>query len=274
MLNLILSVAAYLYDFFLLMLYFSGCLGRRFSKRETILGTIACWLAFWCFKLLPIYQADYNPTFMAFFQIFVLGCYLCFFFSSSLPKKVLATLLYIGTTSLLEFFTMRFLYTLIQPETPIAPDSPIMALGTLIMIPLVLIACVVDYDLWMLFESRPWKWTHSGLQWISLILPLGQGLLLTDYIRIYLNNMGHIRVSVLLGILLSMLADAGVLFLLEEAAEQSRLEEELRLQERLYQREKLRYEELIQIQQETAKLRHDYQNYLLMLQELKEEEKP
>ncbi len=272
--NLILSTSAYLYDFILLMLYFSGCLGRRFSRMVTFLGTVACWVAFCCFKLLPVYQADYNPTLPALFQLLVLGFYLCFFFGSSLPKKLLAALLQLATLSLLEFFTMRLLYTVIQPGEPVPIDSPILALGTLIMIPLALLVCVFNYDLWKLFESRQWKWTHSRLQWICLLLPLGQGLLLTDYIRIYLNAIEQIRVSVLLGILLSMLADAGMFFLLEEAAEQSRLEEALRLQKRLYQREKYHYEELMQTQQETAKLRHDYQNYLLMLQELKKEDTP
>ena len=54
-------------------------------------------------------------------------------------------------------------------------------------------------------------------------------------------------------------------FIFDRAQERENMEERLRLQEHLHEMEKLRYDRLCASMEETARLRHDFQNYLLVL---------
>ena len=58
----------------------------------------------------------------------------------------------------------------------------------------------------------------------------------------------------------------------DQAQKREQMENELRIRKRLYEVEQLRYDRLRSSQEETARLRHDFQNYLLVLRGLLEKE--
>ena len=72
------------------------------------------------------------------------------------------------------------------------------------------------------------------------------------------------------GLLLSVATEIGVFELLERAEERNRLESELRQMQHYYDMEQIHYEQLRELQEQTARIRHDFQNHLLMLQNMEE----
>lgn len=72
------------------------------------------------------------------------------------------------------------------------------------------------------------------------------------------------------GLLLSVITEIGVFELLNRSEERYRLETELRETRHYYEMEQIRYEQLKEMQEETARIRHDFQNYLLVLRNMGE----
>ena len=74
----------------------------------------------------------------------------------------------------------------------------------------------------------------------------------------------------MVALLLSVATEIGVFELLERAEERNRLESELRQMQHYYDMEQIHYEQLRELQEQTARIRHDFQNHLLMLQSMEE----
>lgn len=268
-----LSALAYGYDFVLLTQYFSGCLGRRHSKKATYVSTFVCWLFFLVFKLIPMYRLQYHTAWILAFQTLLMGGWILIFFGKSLTKKLLVVMLNLATLGILEVATIQLLLTTMRPDTAaLTPGTDFTAMGTILMIPLTFFGVIADYWLWKRFERRQWKLMRSELRWICLILPIGQSLLLCGYAERYLMVLHQIDPKLVAGVILSILANVGTFYLIEGVEEQKKLASEVMIQKRLHRSEKIRYEQLHQDQEDMAKLRHDYQNYLMMLQGLKEEQ--
>ncbi|MCD8151372.1 MAG: hypothetical protein LUE92_17885, partial [Clostridiales bacterium] len=77
----------------------------------------------------------------------------------------------------------------------------------------------------------------------------------------------------LLGFVVAVAADSWMVYVFNQAWRREKVETELRLQKHLYEMERLRYERLEENRKETDRIRHDYQNYSLMLRELLEEKR-
>ena len=79
-------------------------------------------------------------------------------------------------------------------------------------------------------------------------------------------------VPVLLGVFLAVAADVYMLIVFDQAQKRAQIEKELRLKRHLQELEQFRYDRLRSVQEETARLRHDFQNYLLTLRAMSEKE--
>lgn len=265
MFTIILMMLAYGHDGLLLFLYFSRTLGRKCSLKKTVIGTVAWWAATCALKILSMYEGDEYQTFLLMFLPYlILGIYMKIFYSSSAARKLLAAALNVMTLGCMEMLTFMITEAVVGIESrPLETGALSTELGLLVMRPLSMLAFYLAFLIWKLLMGN--RWIQGGRLWLCILLPLGQCMFMWYFCTSYLYQGEAIPALALAGVFLGIAADIFMFLIFDRAWERECVEEELRLQKRRYQIEQDRYDRLRQLLEETARLRHDYQNYLLAL---------
>lgn len=268
--TIILSTVSYIYGFGLTALFFSKALQLRYSIKKSIL-LISGMAVFICIFKLPVLYAgmDINTNLLTGFQIGFVLLHLVFVYRGTVIHKVLALLLNMLTLSVAESFVMYLLRVNgIYGERALEAGATYTIIGTLIMIPLQVIACYVDCYIWNRFRNI--RWQNNTHQFFCLLLPVGQIFFMEAMLQEDMVIMHKTTWLLFVGLLLSVATEIGVFELLERAEERNRLESELRQMQHYYDMEQIHYEQLRELQEQTARIRHDFQNHLLMLQNVEE----
>ena len=125
------------------------------------------------------------------------------------------------------------------------------------------LAFYMAFAIWRLLTGN--RWIKGGRLWLCILLPLGQCMFMWYLCTSYLYQGEAIPFAALAGTILGLLADVFMFLIFDRAWERENMEEKLRLQEYLHEREQIRYDRIHASIEETARLRHDFQNYLLAL---------
>lgn len=268
----VLNILVYAHDALMVMLYYSQTLGRRYSLKTTALGA-AGWCLLLCAVKLPLlYRTDsFSTNVLMVIQCLLMFVYLHFFYCSSFAKKMLAFLLLVATLGTAEFATVMIAGNIMGTgNKAVEAGSVYTAFGLLLMRPLAILAYYSAFQIWNLLQKS--SWIRGNRQWLCAILPLSQTFLLWYLNGMYAMEMKTPPVSVFMGIFLGLGADAYMYFIFERMQKQEEMEDEVRLQKHLLKMEQLRYEKFRESLDETSRLRHDFQNYLLTLRSLSQRE--
>ena len=87
--------------------------------------------------------------------------------------------------------------------------------------------------------------------------------------QVYILRVGNYPIVVLGGIGLGIIADVYMFYLFHQSNNREKVEKELRQVNHQYELEKIRYEQLQDKQEEVTTVRHDFQNYVLILKNMK-----
>ena len=120
--------------------------------------------------------------------------------------------------------------------------------------------------MWGILKSEEWKITRK--EWPCVMLPVSQMFWLWHMIIVYSVNYKSIPVLMLIGSILGLAADIYMLVLFVNLNKKNEAERQLKELNHLYQLEQMRYEQLKENQEEAAKIRHDFQNYILALKQM------
>ena len=262
---MILNILVYAHDSLMLMLYYSKTLGHRYSMKVTVLATIGWWIFQSVSKLPFMYLTDdYNLNWIMVVQCALMIIYMHFFYCSSFTKKLLSFMLLAVALGMGEFTSILIAGNIFDiGSRPLEFGSDFTVAGLLIMRPLATLAYYVAFLVWNMLQHT--RWVRGSRQWLCMILPLSQVFLLWYLTEIYTEAKRTLPVPVLAGVFLAIFAEIYVLVIFGRAQEREHMEEELRLQRHLYEMEQVRYNKLCMSMEETARLRHDFQNYLLAL---------
>lgn len=265
-------ILAYAHDVLMAMLYFSKTLGRRHSMKITVLATAGLWILMCAYKLPALYlnSQDYNSNLLVVVQTFLTLTYLLAFYKSSFVKKLLAFLLMTAALGVAEFTTVLITGTIWETEGGAIEVSPsFLVAGLLLVRPLVTLGYYAAFQIWNALQRS--FWIRGSRQWLCIILPLSQAFLLWYLADMYPREMELFPVSVLAGVILGFAADIYMFVIFEQAQKREQTEHEICLQKHLYELECLRYNRLKESLEEAARLRHDFQNYLLVIRSMAEE---
>ena len=268
--TVMLSVIAYVYGFFLTALFFSKALKIRYSAKKTAILT-GIFIALLCVLKLPgLYKGvNANVNILMILQAVLLILYMLLVYRGTIVQTILAMILNMLSLAVAESLTMYLLRMGgIYGNRAMEAGTAYTIFGTLIMIPLQVIVYYADCYLWNRFKNIRWhKNTH---QIFCLLLPVGQCFFVEAMIQEDMVVMNGITWLLFWGLLLSVITEIGVFELLNRSEERYRLETELRETRHYYEMEQIRYEQLKEMQEETARIRHDFQNYLLVLRNMEE----
>ena len=265
MLTVFLSILVYGHDSLMLLIYFSKTLGRRYSLKITSAASAVWWVLQCLCKLPVMYFADsYNMTVIMVLQCSLIGVYLFLCYGSSPAKKILAMLLLTVALGMAEIITILITENFAEAgERILEAGSQFTALGLLVMRPLAVLAYFTAFLIWKLLDRA--SWLKDSRQWLCVLLPLGQVFLLWYFMEVYIDGMRKFSMFSVAGALLSIFADSYMFVVFQREQERENIEKELRLQRHLNELEQIRYCSIRESQEEMARLRHDYQNYLLVL---------
>ena len=238
----------------------------------TALAAAGWWIVQSAAKLPAMYLADeYNMSMIMVVQCLSMFAYLFPFYRSTLVKKLSAFMLVAAALGVAEFTSILIAGTVFDiGSRPMQPGSAFTAAGLLIMRPLATLAYYAAFQVWNLLQHS--SWIRGGRQWLCVILPLSQIFLLWYLTEAYTEESATLPLPALAGVFLAFAADIYMVVIFDQAQKREQMENELRIRKRLYELEQLRYDRLRSSQEETARLRHDFQNYLLVLRGLLEKE--
>lgn len=121
--------------------------------------------------------------------------------------------------------------------------------------------------LWELVAKIDWK--SFRYQWLCIFLPISQYAFLSQTGFEYVNMSKKLPIIVWIGIFLGIVADIYMFVLFYHSGQRAKAEKELKYVEQQYRLERLHYEHLLKNQEEISKMRHDFQNYLLTIKQVK-----
>ena len=262
---MILNILAYGHDALMGLFYYSRTLGRRYSMKATALAAAGWWAAQSVCKLPAMYLADdYDMTLIMTGQLVLMIVYLFIFYKSSPARKLLSFMLMAASLGMAEFTSVLIAANIFEiGDRPLQLGSEFTVAGLLIMRPLATLAYYIAFQIWNALQRS--SWIHGSRQWLCVILPLSQVFLLWYLTEAYTEALETLPAPVLAGVFLAAAADIYMFVVFDQAQQREDMENELRLKKHLFQLEQIRYEKLRSSLEETARLRHDYQNYLLAL---------
>lgn len=268
MLTIFAMILSYVYELILCMFLFSRMLERRYSYQITTAGTLIGSSSI-CLMKIPFYffAPSFNAGLLNLAGIGIMIIYQVVLFRAALVKRVLALVFYYVYMFSGEMVTMNITCLIFGRNEIMQLESNYTLTGVILMS---LWATLFFYPVLCLWELLLKAEHHRrrGHLWLCVLLPLDQFLLMEYFVQTYEAERLTPPVWSVGGIILGILADVYMFFLFYRENRQFQLSQELLEEQELYRREQLYYEHLKESQEETARIRHDYQNYILVLRNM------
>ena len=183
-------------------------------------------------------------------------------FKASLCKRILAVTFFWSYEFLGEFIALKVAYAITGELTILQLGSAFMNLSLVLM---------MVYSA-LFFYPLLWIWDKMrNVEWLMLLFPLSQFVLSSTYVVRCESIHSVVSFAAGLGMLLGVVGDCYMFSLFYLRERRKRVEHEIRNIRYLWERERIRYKELEERQKDSARIRHDFQNYLLMLQKITRE---
>ena len=264
--SLYIFMASYLISDFMYFYIFDRVLERKYPIKIMLIITTALWITDCSVKLFPQYLWGITDEtgVMSILMLFTAVIYAMICFRGSFKKKLLISLLYMLVQVAMDLLGMKIamlisgtadLYSVEFLRVAIICSNCTIGLGT-----------VVTAWAWLKFENHDWN--IDKYQWFCLILPFSQyGIIQYTAMRSIEQNY-HVSILVACGAALSLLADIYMFWLFERINAKKRAESEMRKLSHQYELEKMKFEQLKKVQEDTAKMRHEMQNYLMTIKNM------
>lgn len=264
--SLYIFMASYLISDFMYFYIFDRVLVRKYSLKTMVFITTVLWIIDCSVKLFPQYLWGITDEtgIMSILMLFTAVVYSMLCFHGSFKKKVLISLLYMLVQVAMDLVGMKIamlisgtsdLYSVEFLRVAIVCSNCTIGLGT-----------VITAWAWLKFENHDWN--IDKYQWFCLILPFSQyGIIQYTAMRSIEQNY-HVSLLVACGAALSLFADIYMFWLFERINAKKRAESEMRKLSHQYEIEKMKFEQLKKVQEDTAKMRHEMQNYLMTIKNM------
>lgn len=258
---------SYLYTDMLLVYVFGNICGLKYSKKITVLGTIIMWISDCILKIIPQYILGIQVLgFLNMLMVISGVIYTMIIYSSSALKKIFVFFIYIFAQAGMDMLGMNIAGMLTGEYAFLDVESnfTIVLIGCSIIT--ITLGSVGFVWLWKLLERKKLKIT--GMQWLCILLPVSQYAVIQGIALKYSQQQKAIPAIVGAGLIVGLLADIYMMILFEKSNQKRQAENELKQLKHQQELEQLRYEQLKESQEETAKIRHDFQNYVLTLRQM------
>ena len=268
---LVCLIVSYLITDFLYFYCYNKLLGRKYSLKIMVLATCAMWLLDCLAKPVPqILFGIENIGILSILTLLTSIFYVILFFQSNVRKRITIMALYILVTILMDALSISI-------TTAIVGDFELYQTGSSYTL-IASVCSTILITLGTLMFVWGWKMVDKGRRGLELyqgfcwMLPTSQYVIVQQTAtRIYLNGSG-IHWLFILGLLLGGLADVYMFHCFIQLNERRAVEAELREMQYQYEMEKLRYGELREKEEEIAKIRHDFGNYVLVMKSMVEKQ--
>ncbi len=254
------TIGAVLYPFFV-YIFFGMVLSPRKLKGPywlyAVLGVLC--LQPFCTARCLLDESSFFFQLMAWIQLACIFGYLFFMFREKLWVKVLMTLLWMLTAVVSELILAAVIGDKIQ-ELDFTGDDPEAIIYELV---LYLITCSV-----LCLSGVFWKWIkekHIPKNiWIFLLFPVSQYLMIHNFpMDIYTGKVGYeYPWQTVFSLFLGIVADVILFYVMFTQGEKEKIKQQLAETEKLMELEKGYYETIELHREETAKIRHDFNNQL------------
>ena len=263
--NMAIFMTSYLITDFLYLYYFDRVLGKRYSMKIMVFATFLLWFSDCTLKLFPqfIFGLDLSGI-SSVLMILTSIIYAALCFYGTFKRKMLAVLLYMLIQMVMDFIGLKM--TILITGSNEIYNTSFLQVGIICSCSMITLGTVIGAWAWAHFENRRWK--VERYQWCCLILPLSQCIVLSYNGLRNLENNNVISWMIISGVMLGFLADVYMFWLFERINAKKRAESEMRKLSHQYQIEKMKFEQLKAVQEETAKMRHEMQNYLLTIKNM------
>lgn len=258
---------SYLYTDFLFVYVYGSICGLKYSKKMTVFGTLLLWFSDYFLKIFPQYILGIQVSgVLNTVMLFTGIIYTVLLFEASVVKKMLLFFIYVIVQAGMDLLGMNIAGMLTGEYAFMDQSSNF----TLVMLGCssitITLGTVLFVWLWKVLERRNLKITK--LQGLCLLLPMSQYAMIQGIALRYAKLGSAVPLIVGIGLIVGLLADIYMLLLLEKSNRKKQAENELQRLKRQYEVEQMRYEQLKETQEETAKIRHDFQNYVLALKQM------
>ena len=255
----------FFYTDFLYLYFYHKILKCKYSLKTAAFITIGMWMFDCTVKLVPQYVFEIDQSVLL-NVIMTLSSivYVLLVFRGTVIKRLMATLVYMIIQMIMDLSGMELamLFTG-SKEIFDAEYLSVAAFCSCLMITLGTVACVW---VWKRIEDRKWK--IDNYQWFCMLLPISQYIIFQGVAARQIRTLEYVNTIVALGGVIAFLADIIMLWMFEKSNARRKAEIEMRYLNQQYELEKMRYEQLKESQEEMAKMRHDFQNYVLTLKQM------
>ena len=258
---------SYLYTDFLYLYFYKRVLGMKYSLKVTVLGTLCMWLS-GCFgKILPQYIIGTQVTGVASMLLLLLNfIYTLVFYSSTIRKRIFFTIFYTIIQAVMDLLGMRIAGMLTGNYSLTMSNNSFIGVAIICSCMTITLGTFFIVWIWKVIEQRQWK--YEKYQWMCIVLPISQYSILQSTAMRYSLNAEPLPLFVIVGFVLGVITDIYMFFLFDQLNSKNQAASELKRMKYQYELEQIRYEQLKAGQEETAKIRHDFQNYIMTLKRM------
>lgn len=268
MITIVGAVISNIYGLFLSMYFWNKMLGRKYSLKFTVNITLLYSILGCLIKLVSFWNIGLNMvTITSIFTFATHVLYIIFLFESSVGKKVLVATFSMIMMIFMEVFSINVATAIFGEFELLQFNSWYTVVELVITNAFITIGFWLWGWLWRCLERI--KWENVQYQWFCLILPLSQWFIVLHLTQIYSLRIGSYPVIVIASLVLSVMSDIVMFYLFYRSNNREKTEKELRQINYQYELEKIRYEQLNEGREEVAKIRHDFQNYILTIKNMK-----
>ena len=263
--NMAIFMTSYLITDFLYLYFFDRVLGKKHSMKIMVLATFIVWFSDCTLKLFPqfIFGLDLSGV-SSVLMILTAFIYAVTCFYGTFKRKMLAVLLYMLIQMVMDFTGLQM--TILITGSNDIYNTSFLKVGIICSCSLITLGTAIGAWAWTRFENRRWK--VERYQWLCLIFPFSQCIVLSYTGLQNLGNDSAISWMIISGVMLGFIADIYMFWLFERINKRKLAEEEMRKLQQQYEIEKMKFEQLKKMQEETAKMRHEIQNYLLTIKNM------
>lgn len=263
--NLFIFIVSYLVTDFLYLYFYDRVLGKKYSIKIMILATLILWILDCTFKLFPEYLCGIDQTGISSIIMIITSfmyAFVCFY--GSLKRKMLAVLMYMLLQMAMDLagLEIAMLITGIKEVY----NTVFLQVGVICSWSMITLGTVIGAWAWNYFEGR--RWNIDRYQWVCLILPFSQCALMQSAAMRNLGKNSMISWIIVAGVVMGLLANVYMYWLFERNNKRKAVEKEIRILQQQYEIERMKFEQLKIMQEETARMRHEMQNYLMTIKNM------
>ena len=259
---LLILMLSFLYTDFLWLYFYNRLFEGKSSLKIQIWATLGLWCLDCLIKLFPVHVWGMEQNeIMNLIVIITSFLYAWVLFKAPLFKIFLSTAMYIVVQATMDMIGVNLTYLIAGSYNMY--DTQFLLIAVVCSGTLITLGTVILVQLWKVLEEKSWR--AEGYQWLCVILPLSQYVILQQTVMYFSRDTIAVPITMIAGLFLGIFADIYMFLLFDRMHAKKEAEKELVHLKYQYELEQLRYEELIAVQEETEKIKHDFQNYLIVL---------